>query len=141
MILEIFYMLSTCMTKISILLFYRRLAVGTISNRFIYTIYAAIAFVIAYFITFNLTLFLHCRPFESFWKQSDLRWYFKHKGTATKKADFICTSESADLIASALVSILQDFIAVGIPMFLFWKLRVSWKQKIALGVVFGTGIL
>lgn len=129
------------MTKISILLFYRRLAIGTISNRFIYTIYAAIAFVIAYFITFNLTLFLHCRPFESFWKQSDLKWYFKHKGSDTKKADFICTSESADLIASGIVSILQDFIAVGIPLFLFWKLRVSWRQRLALGVVFGIGIL
>lgn len=141
MIIEVFYMFSTCMTKISILLFYRRLALGTISNRFLYTIYAAIAFVIAYFITFHLTLFLHCRPFHSYWKQADIRWYFKHKGTATKKADFVCSSESADLIASAITSILQDFIAVGIPMFLFWKLRVSWKQRIALGVVFGIGIL
>jgi hypothetical protein len=141
MILEVFYMLSTCMTKISILLFYRRLAVGTISNRFLYTIYAAIAFVIAYFIAFNLTLFLHCRPFESYWKQADLRWYFKHKGTVTKKADFVCTSESADLIASGITSILQDFIAVGIPLVLFWRLRVSWQQKISLGVVFGIGIL
>lgn len=134
-------MLSTCMTKISILLFYRRLAVGAISNRFLNTIYAAIAFVIAYFIAFNLTLFLHCRPFQSYWKQADIRWYFKHKGTPVKKADFTCSSESADLIASAIVSIMQDFIAVGIPLFLFWRLRVSRSQKIALGVVFGIGIL
>lgn len=141
MIIEVFYMLSTCMTKISILLFYRRLAVGTISNRFIYIIYAAIAFVIAYFIAFNLTLFLHCRPFHSYWKQADLNWYLRHKGTPTKKADFVCTSESADLVVSAIISISQDFIAVGIPMFLFRKLRVSWKQRIALGVVFGIGIL
>lgn len=141
MIIEVFYMWSTCMTKISILLFYRRLAIGKISRRFLYTIYAAIAFVIAYFITFHLTLFLHCRPFRSYWKQADIRWYFKHNGSATKKADFVCSSESADLIANAITSILQDFIAVGIPMFLFWKLRVSWKQRIALAVVFGVGIL
>ncbi|KAE9973881.1 hypothetical protein EG328_004167 [Venturia inaequalis] len=140
MITEILYMWSTCMTKISILLFYRRFAIGTISNRFIYTIYAAIGFVIAYIITFHLTLFLHCRPFESYWKQADFRWYFKHKGTATRKADFVCSSEGEELIASSVISILQDFLAVGIPMFLFWKLRVSWKQRMALVGVFGIGV-
>ncbi|QDS77437.1 hypothetical protein FKW77_006708 [Venturia effusa] len=140
MITEVFYMWSTCMTKISILLFYRRLAIGKISNRFLYTIYAAIAFVFVYFITFHLTLFFHCRPFQSYWKQVDIRWYFRHKGSATRKADFVCTSEGADLIASGIISILQDFIAVVIPMALFWELRVSWNQKIALGIVFGIGI-
>jgi len=128
-------MLSSSMTKISVLLFYKRLAHGTISNRFLYAVYAAIAFVIAYYVTFNLTLYLHCRPFHAFWKQVDLEWYFKHQGR------FTCSSESADLIAASVVSITQDFIAVGLPMVLFWRLRVSIKQRFALAIVFGVGIL
>jgi hypothetical protein len=128
-------MMSSTLTKISILLFYRRLAAGTISNRFLYAVYLAIAFVIVYFITFNLTLYLHCRPFHAFWRQADLEWYYKHLG------HFKCGDEFADLAAASAVSITQDFIAVGMPMVLFWRLRVSWKQKLALGAVFGVGLL
>jgi hypothetical protein len=128
-------MVSTATTKISILLFYRRLAEGSISIRFLYTVYAAIAFVVIYFIVFWVNLFTGCKPFYAFWMQVDLVW-------AAKNADnYHCFDELKNMIIAAAVSVVQDFIACGLPMILFWKLKVPRRQKIALGAIFGVGFL
>jgi hypothetical protein len=128
-------MLSTVTTKISILLFYRRLAAGCISNRFLYAVYAAISFVVLYFVIWFSMLFYQCRPFNAYWKQVDYFWY------AANEKNFTCTNEGAVLVASAVVSATQDFIACGLPMVLFWKLRIPKAQKIALACIFAVGIL
>jgi hypothetical protein len=127
--------ISTVTTKISILLFYRRLAAGCVSNRFIRCVYAAIAFVAAYFLIFFPMLYYQCRPMNAYWKQVDYVWY------AENEKNFTCTNEGAVLVASAVVSALEDFIACGLPMALFWKLHIPKKQKIALAFVFSVGIL
>jgi hypothetical protein len=66
------YLVSTATTKISILLFYRRLASGTISKAFQWAVYASIAFVAIYWVVFTLNLFLGCRPFRAFWMEADM---------------------------------------------------------------------
>ena len=128
-------MVSTVTTKISILLFYRRLAAGCVSRRFIFAVYAAISFVVLYFLIWFTMLFYQCRPLNSYWKQVDYFWYDANKD------NFICTDEGAVLVASAVVSAIQDFIACGMPMVLFWKLHIPRKQKIALAAIFAVGIL
>jgi hypothetical protein len=128
-------MASSVTTKISILLFYRRLAAGCVTKRFIYAVYAAVAFVLLYFIIFFFMLFYQCRPLNAFWKQVDYFWYDANKN------NFICTDEGAVLVASAVISAIQDFIACGMPMALFRKLRIPRKQKLALGCIFAVGIL
>jgi hypothetical protein len=128
-------MVSTATTKISILLFYRRLAAGTISNRFLCVVYAAIAFVVIYFIIFWINLFIGCRPFNAFWNQVNLFW------VAANKGKYQCINEPANLLAAAIISVIQDFIACGVPTILFWKLRIPKRQKIALAAIFGVGFL
>jgi hypothetical protein len=128
-------MVSTATTKISILLFYRRLAEGSISTRFLYTVYAAIAFVVVYFIVFWVNLFTGCRPFYAFWMQVDLVWAAENAGK------YYCFDELKNLIVAAGISVAQDFIACGLPMILFWKLKVPRRQKVALGAIFGVGFL
>jgi hypothetical protein len=135
MVLEAMYLVSTTTTKISILLFYRRLTDGAVSKTFIYTVYAAIAFVAAYFVVFFINLFVGCRPINSFWLQVDPLWSAEHEG------QYHCIDEAKNLIAAASVSVVQDFLACGMPAVLFWKLRIPRKQKIALGAVFGVGFL
>jgi hypothetical protein len=135
MALEALYLLSTSTTKISILLFYRRLAAGSVSNGFIYSVYGAIAFVVLYFVVFFINLFVGCRPLPAFWLQVDPVWNAKHEG------DYQCINEAANLIAAASVSVVQDCLACGMPAILFWKLQMPRKQKVALGLVFGIGIL
>jgi len=133
MVLEALYVVSTATTKISILLFYRRLAAGSVSNGFIYSVYAAIAFVVAYFIVFIVNLFIGCRPIYAFWMQVDPYW------NAENDRKYKCFNEANNIIAAAVVSVIQDFIACGMPMVLFWKLRIPKRQKIALGAIFGVG--
>jgi hypothetical protein len=128
-------MVSTATTKISILLFYRRLAEGSISTRFLYTVYAAIAFVVVYFIVFWINLFTGCRPFHAFWSQVDLVWAAENAGK------YYCFNELKNLVIAAIISVIQDFLACGLPTILFWKLKVPRRQKIALGAIFGVGFL
>jgi hypothetical protein len=126
-------MVATSTTKISILLFYRRLADGSLSVRFLYAVYTAIAFVVLYFVVFWINLFVGCQPFHAFWKQVDIVWNASNK--------YHCFNEEMNLVGAAVVSVVQDFIACGMPMILFWKLKIPRRQKIALGVIFGVGFL
>ena len=135
MALEALYMVSTVTTKISILLFYRRLAVGSVTNTFIRCVHTAIAFVIVYFIVFTTTLYLGCRPFNAYWMQVDPHWLTEHRGK------YKCINEATSLTAVTVVSVVQDFIAVGMPMTLFWQTRLPKRQKIMLGLIFGLGFL
>jgi len=131
MVLEALYLTSTATTKISILLFYRRLTAGTVSTGFLYAVYAAITFVALYYIVFMINLFIGCRPIYAFWWQVDPFWDEKYK----------CIDEASNLIAAAIVSVIQDFIACGMPTILFWKLHIPKRQKVALGGIFGIGFL
>ncbi|KAF2419050.1 hypothetical protein EJ08DRAFT_44817 [Tothia fuscella] len=131
--IESAYMGSVCLTKISILLFYRRLTAGTIGKAFQWTVHLAIASVLAYFVVFHLTLFLCCRPLFSSWKQGDFAWLLANRET------FTCWDEGKILVATAVVSAIQDFVACGLPMILFWKLHISKRQKIVLGGIFALG--
>jgi hypothetical protein len=128
-------MVSTTITKVSILLFYRRLAAGSVTNRFRYCIYAAMAFVLTYFTIFFISLFVSCRPIYAEWMLADWVWDYNHKGT------YKCIDEASSLISSAVISVVQDFITLGMPMMLFWKVGLPKSQKIALGFIFGIGIL
>jgi hypothetical protein len=128
-------MVSTATTKISILLFYRRLAAGSVSRAFMWAVYGSIAFVAVYFAIFFFMLFGVCRPLSTYWMQADYLWYAENEGK------FDCLNEASILVASAVISAVQDFIACGLTMILFWKLRIPRRQKIALGAIFAIGIL
>jgi hypothetical protein len=131
--IETLYMVSTCITKVSILMFYRRLATGTLSKGFKLAVYASIAFVIVYFICFCTTLWSLCRPLYSYWMLGDYSWRIENQGA------FHCSNEASLLIAVSVFSVLQDFLACGMPMVLFWKAQIPRKQKFALGAIFGVG--
>jgi len=130
---EMLYMVSTSTTKISILLFYRRLVSGSVSHTFLYSVYVAIAFVVAYFGVFFFAGFGQCRPISTIWMQGDYLWYLRNKDTLH------CLDEGAMVLSSAAVSTFQDFLACGMPLVLFWQLRISTRQKVMLGAVFSVG--
>jgi hypothetical protein len=137
MAIESCYVFSTSLTKISILLFYRRMAAGSITPLFHWAVRIAMASVVAYCITFELTLFLGCRPIDSFWNQVDPIWITTH----VEGVDYHCFSEPANALAASGISIVQDFLACGLPIILFWKLKLPFRQKAALAAVFGVGFL
>jgi hypothetical protein len=79
MVISATYVVSTSLTKISILLFYKRMSDGAVSRGFRLAVRASIAFVIAYMITFLSTLFFTCRPISSYWNQVSIQWALTHE--------------------------------------------------------------
>ncbi|TID24545.1 hypothetical protein E6O75_ATG02910 [Venturia nashicola] len=134
MVISALYVISTSLTKISILLFYRRMS-DRVSKAFRFAVHACIVFVVAYMITFLTTLFLTCRPINAYWNQVYIPWALSHE----EGVDYHCLNEPADLLAASAISIVQDFLVCGMPTLLFWKLKLPRRQKIALAAVFGIG--
>ncbi len=72
------YTITTSLTKISILLFYRRLSSGAVTPTFHWMPRGCIAFIVLTFIAFTLTTILSCRPLNAFWNQVDFEWNLTH---------------------------------------------------------------
>jgi len=89
--------------------------------------------VVAYMVPFLFTIFFNCQPINAMWNQVDLSWVGSHYGK------YACVSELGTLLAGTGVSVVQDFIACGLPSILFWKLRISRMQKLLLGSIFAVG--
>ncbi|GME47983.1 Integral membrane protein [Neofusicoccum parvum] len=126
------YLCSTSLTKISILGFYRR--IGKIRPWFKWTIWANMAYIGAYTITFIIALPLECTPVNAYWNKVNPIWAFSHVNQYT------CINEGAGNIAAGAISASQDLIACILPMAIFWDLRISKRAKVALGVVFSLGL-
>lgn len=133
--IEFFYTPGTGLTKISILCFYRRMSAGSISKPFYYAVWGSIIFVILYMIIFTINIFVTCIPMHAFWHATNPKWALEHAG------EFHCFNEGANVLAASAVSVIQDFIACGLPLILFWDLQLPRRQKIALASIFGLGFL
>ncbi|KAF2492281.1 hypothetical protein BU16DRAFT_467793 [Lophium mytilinum] len=134
--IELLYIFAVFPTKISILFFYRRMAVGSISKNFILLVWASIAFVIAYAVVFLIVLPLTCTPVNAFWDQFDFSpggWPATH--------EFHCHPEYKSLFAASSISMVQDIIAAVMPIMLLWNLQLPRRQKFAIYGIFALGLL
>lgn len=126
-------MLSTGITKLSILALYCRLTTRANSPRFVLTVYVTMAAVVAYTITFTITNFAGCHPFSAFWNQYLLGWFMRH--------EYHCINESAVVVSAFAISSAQDFWIALLPIALVYNLRIPRKQKVALIALFTLAIL
>jgi hypothetical protein len=133
MAVEVQYIFVTHCTKISILLFYRRLSSGTFSAWFVWVIRAMIVVVILSFISLEATLLFGCRPFNAFWNQVDFGWEAFHK--------YVCYDEGVSQYATIISGAFQDFVACLVPMILIKKLPLPRRQKVALFGLFSLGLM
>ena len=151
-IVEVLFFWSTCFTKVSVLMFYRRLVEGTLSQKFRVAIWAAskllhlrqplkmlissVAFVIAYTISFFVVIVVACDPIRAIWMQFDLKWRAEN--------DFTCTPQATQVHIAKLIgalSVVTDFYSVLLPAALVLQIQISRKQKIGLFFIFGLGML
>ncbi|KAF2837819.1 integral membrane protein, partial [Patellaria atrata CBS 101060] len=133
MAMEVFYILTTGPIKISILCFYRRLSTGTISTKFIWTVWLSIASVIGYMVAFMIALFATCRPIDAYWNFMDPAWTSKH--------EYTCADEAAILFSAVIISMIQDIITCVLPIWFVWNLQLAKRQKIAVAGIFLVGFL
>ncbi|KFY12264.1 hypothetical protein V492_03982 [Pseudogymnoascus sp. VKM F-4246] len=74
-----------------------------------------------------------CRPISSYWLQ------FSYPDPYTEK--FSCLYEGSVPISNACISVVTDFFAAMLPMFLFLQLQMPKRDKYGLGAIFGVGFI
>ena len=127
---EIAFLISTCATKVSVLLFYRRLTDGTYGRRWKIATIAAIVFTCLYCVAFILSLCFTCWPTEAYWMAFSF--------TYTK--DYSCKDTRAANPASGVLSVVSDIYSVILPMAMLRHFDISRRKKIGLNVVFAFGL-
>lgn len=115
------------------MLLYKRVITGVSRPTSLYLVNGVIAFQTIYGITFALLMIFQCRPIESYWLQ------FSYPNLYTEK--FSCFYEGSVPISNACVSVVTDFFAAMLPMFLFLQLQMPKKDKYGLGAIFGVGFM
>jgi hypothetical protein len=134
---EYFYLYSTAATKLSVLMFYRRLVEGTVSRGFKLVIWGAIFFVLAQTLVFSVLVLETCKPVPMIWYQYIPQWVADHPGAYCKP---LSLTVSISYLSGA-VSVFSDFFSVVLPGALLLKIQISKRQKWGLMVIFGVGFL
>jgi hypothetical protein len=132
LVIETVFCLSAGLVKISILLFYRRLSSRAISTTFRWITWITIGFITTYSVAFILVPIFGCNPISAFWDQVDVI-----KGFEGYK--YKCFNEGADVLAAGIISAVQDLVTAVLPTFLYWKLQLPIRQKLALFGIFAIG--
>ncbi|KAF2475582.1 uncharacterized protein BDR25DRAFT_279724, partial [Lindgomyces ingoldianus] len=132
MAIEVIFCVAVGLIKVSILLFYRRISSRAVSYCFRWATRITITFIVTYSIAFTLVPIFGCHPISAFWDQLN----FVKLATGYK---YKCFNEGADVFAAGLISAVQDFITAILPTFLYWKLHIPLRQKIALFGIFAIG--
>lgn len=127
------FVISTTFSKLSAVLLYKRVIVGVSRPGLLYVVNAAIAAQAIYGIAFVLLMILQCQPISSYWLQ------FSYPDPYTEK--FHCLYEGSVPISNACISVVTDFLAAMLPMFLFLQLQMPKRDKYGLAAIFGVGFM
>jgi len=125
------FITSTCLTKVSILLFHRRLMTRTYSHKLMWAIQAAIIFTTLFWMSAVLFLWLQCTPLDAAWKSVDISYPETYQ---------CARRDITDPLVGAL-SVVSDAYTLVLPELLIRELKMSHKQKVVLYAVFGSGLL
>jgi hypothetical protein len=132
-ILQVLMLVASGATKASVLLFYRRLVVGTLARRWKLAIYFALAFHAVYLVSITLGYLLICRPLQAYWMSYDYNW----------NQDYTCAPANGLNPVIGVLSVLSDVYAVALPFVIlhYYTLDVPRAQRIGLNIIFGLGLL
>jgi hypothetical protein len=117
----LFYNISLCFTKISIILQYMRVFIGPRIRR---ACWVLLAIVVAYFIQAIITAIWTCVPIDGFW-------------SLNKPAR--CISKEFLWFFNASFNIFTDILIITLPMPALSSLRLPLKQKIGIIMIFALG--
>lgn len=115
------YQIANFFTKLSILSFYLRF---TTTRCFTYAVYLTIAFVFAFNFVGATSVLYWCKPINVFWTH----WQ-KEK----------CGNNNIWYTVLLGFNVLADAIILLMPICIIRPLRVDFAQKVAIGVILGTG--
>lgn len=123
---EVQYFVSISTLKLSLLLFYLRIFPSMTIKRLLW---ATMVFDILYGVAFLLAALLQCRPISFFWTN----WDGEHQG--------YCANVNAVGWANAAISIVLDLWMLAVPLSQLRRLRLHWKKKVGVALMFFVGTL
>ncbi|KAM0282380.1 hypothetical protein ACHAQH_003060 [Verticillium albo-atrum] len=121
---EVLYFAQIALLKTSILFFYMRIFGHTGIKNFIW---GTMIFNAIFGVLFTLIAVFQCRPIDYFWKS----WDGEHEGH--------CLDVNAIAWANAGISIVLDFWMLTLPLSQIRTLRLHWKKKIGVTLMFCVG--
>ncbi|KAK7527128.1 uncharacterized protein IWZ02DRAFT_445447 [Phyllosticta citriasiana] len=119
------YLVSLCLTKLSILLQYLRIFGTQTAMRI--ACYITITFVVTYTFVASFMNILNCKPIHYFW------------GRALDPTSGSCMDFEAVWFTHAGINIFSDFLMILLPMPVLKSLKIHKRQKIALMAIFAFG--
>ena len=128
---ELAFLVCGGCTKISVLLFYRRLVDGTYTRRWKVALFLALSFTAAYSVAFILTLVFNCSPTEAYWKAFDPT--YTHK--------FTCVDTTIINLLAGIAAAVSDLYAVILPSVMVSTFGLPRVQKLALYFIFSLGLV
>jgi hypothetical protein len=128
---EVLFLTSLCLTKFSVLLFFRRLIDRSHSPWISKAIWGAIAFTIAYFFAFFFFLVFACDPINSAWKSLNITWLGKYK----------CADRHVVDPLNGVFSVFSDAYSMAIPFVIVGRLNMAANRKVALHIIFCCGLI
>jgi hypothetical protein len=126
--LEILYFASISLLKVSLLFFYYHIFPGTRIRR---VIVATSIFNALFGIAFVAAAIFQCQPVSFYWN----RWDGESNGAGT------CININALAWANAAISIALDIWMLAIPLSQLTHLKLAWKKKVGVVMMFGVGTL
>lgn len=117
-IYALFYYLSVVTIKLAILAFYRRIFPAT---QLRLTLWLGWALVLAYGVATIFATIFQCQPIHGFWD---------------KQIPFHCDDFDQGYVAAGALNVALDFLIIGLPIPLLWKLRTTTSQKSVLTGIF-----
>jgi len=112
-------------TKLSVLMFYKRIFQGPTFNRVIWTV---IVIIILWTIAFFLVNLLECLPIPLNWVgNGDLAGH--------------CINETSMYIGQAYSDVFTDILILSLPLPMIWKLHMATRRKVAISGIFLLGTL
>lgn len=125
-VMELIYVAETSLLKLALLFFYVRIFPNTGVRRLLW---ATIVVVCLFGITFLFVATFQCNPVKYYW----LKWDGNHRGK--------CLNSNAIAWSNAAVSIALDVWMLAIPLWQLRSLRLDWRKKIGVAMMFCVGTL
>ncbi|KAI9054826.1 hypothetical protein LZ554_001971 [Drepanopeziza brunnea f. sp. 'monogermtubi'] len=122
--MEILYFFHVCLLKATLLFFYLRIFPGPVIQKLMW---GTIIFNFVNGLVFVLLAIFPCKPISYYWT----RWDGEHEGK--------CMNLNVLGWSNAVVSILLDFWMLALPLSQLSSLKMHWKKKLGVAVMFVVG--
>ncbi len=121
--IDCLFIVSSNVTRLSILLFYRGLF--RFNQHFRRALYLLFFLIFAQAVAFFFVNIFQCRPIKAFWDRLTPR--------------HTCITRTHFLLPQALCNVLADLFILTLPMPILWSLQIDVRKKIAVGALFVLG--